>query len=170
MVVTLQIRKAEKTDIERLADIAFRAWEHSILPLLGATPEMVRREKQRLHNIAAETSERIIVAELDGRAIGWCSRARNRAYVPFLFVAPEYQGHGVGTALLRRIESMLELGGATRVHLETPADNVRAVRFYEKQGYHILAMRTDGRTNEDALTSIHLEKTLHPFKGHVTDD
>ena len=57
MVVTLRIRRAEKADVEQLADIAFRAWEHGILPLLRATPELVRREKQRLHNIVAETTD-----------------------------------------------------------------------------------------------------------------
>jgi [ribosomal protein S18]-alanine N-acetyltransferase len=53
--------------------------------------------------------------------------------------------------------------------LETPADNVRAVRFYEKQGYRILAMRPDGRNSHEPFMSVRLEKQLHPFTGQVTD-
>ena len=116
-----------------------------------------------------ETLDRIIVAEIDNIAVGWCSRSRGRAYIPFLFVTPEFQNHGVGSLLLRRMESMLELEGEARVHLETPADNVRAVRFYERQGYHILAMKSDGRGASGPLMSVRLEKRLNPFRGPVPD-
>ena len=75
----------------------------------------------------------------------------------------------VGTLLLQRMESILELEGAERVHLETPADNVRAVRFYERQGYRILALRPDGRGAHEPFMSVHLEKRLRPFDGEILD-
>ena len=62
---------------------------------------------------------------------------------------------------------MRELAGAERVHLETPADNVPAVRFYEKQGYRILALRSDGRDAHEPFMSVHLEKRLLPFDGDL---
>jgi 2-amino-4-hydroxy-6-hydroxymethyldihydropteridine diphosphokinase len=65
---------------------------------------------------------------------------------------------------------MLELEGESRVLLETPADNVRAVHFYERQGYHILALKADGRAQPGPLTSVRLEKRLSPFRGPVTDE
>ena len=86
-----------------------------------------------------------------------------------LHVLPEYQGHGIGSALLRRMESMLELENESRVLLETPADNVRAVRFYERQGYLILALKPDGRHLVGPMTSVRLEKRLIPFRGPVPD-
>ena len=67
------------------------------------------------------------------------------------------------------MESLLELEGESRVLLETPADNVRAVRFYQRQGYHILALKPDGRNAVGALTSVRLEKRLNPFRGPVPD-
>ncbi|MCS6760651.1 MAG: GNAT family N-acetyltransferase [Candidatus Devosia symbiotica] len=82
-------------------------------------------------------------------------------------VMPELQRNGLGSMLLRRMELMLELGGAERVYLETPADNVPAVRFYEKQGYHILALRPDRRGAPQPLMSVHLEKRLMPFDGDI---
>jgi [ribosomal protein S18]-alanine N-acetyltransferase len=164
------IRKAEPKDAPLLADIAYRAWEKGILPLLNERKGMRQSEQRRLAHAVHETLDRIIVAEVESLAVAWCSRARGRAYVPFLFVAPELQGHGIGSLLLRRMESLLELEGASRIHLETPADNVRTVRFYEKQGYRILAMRPDGRQNHEPFMSVRLEKVLHPFVGRVTDD
>ena len=67
------------------------------------------------------------------------------------------------------MESLLELEGEQRVLLETPADNVRAVRFYERQGYHILALKPDGRNLVGSMTSVRLEKRLAPFRGPISD-
>jgi 2-amino-4-hydroxy-6-hydroxymethyldihydropteridine diphosphokinase len=164
------IRKADASDAARLADIAFRAWEAGILPLLRDQPGMREAERRRLTQAVAEQLDRIIVAVVDDVVVGWCSRSRRRAYIPFLFVAPGLQGHGLGSLLLQRMESLLELEGAERIHLETPADNVRAVRFYERQGYRILALRPNSRSNHDPLTSVHLEKQLRPFSGSVSDE
>jgi ribosomal-protein-alanine N-acetyltransferase len=163
------IRKAVPEEAERLADIGYEAWERGILPLLSEQPGMRHSEKRRLAIAVHEMLDRIIVADVEGIAVGWCARARSRAYIPFLFVTPEYQSHGVGSSLLRRMESMLELEGESRVLLETPADNVRAVRFYERQGYRILALKPDGRDTHGPLTSVRLEKRLSPFRGPVPD-
>src|SRR5690606_8251333 len=154
----ISIRKAEPADARRLADIAYRAWESGIFPLLTEQPGLKLAEQRRLAQAVAETLERIVVAEVDGIVVAWCSRSARRAYIPYLFVMPELQRHGLGSALLRRMDTMVVLEGAERVQLETPADNVRAVRFYEKRGYRILALRADGRTAPGPFTSVHLEK------------
>ena len=52
--------------------------------------------------------------------------------------------------------------GSPLLLLETPADNVRAVHFYERQGYHILALKPDGRALVGPMTSVRLEKRLDP--------
>lgn len=169
-MTAVRIRKAELVDAPRLAEIAYAAWETGIYPLLTQQAGIQDAERRRLSQAVGETLSRIIVAEVDGAVVAWCSRSSRRAYIPYLFVKPDLQGHGLGSMLLRRMESMLELEGAERVHLETPADNVRAVRFYERQGYRILALRPDGRAAHDPFLSVHLEKTLHPFEGDVDDE
>lgn len=169
MIPLVLLRKARPAEADDLADIAYNAWEKGILPLFTEQPGMRQAERRRLALAVQEQIDRIVVAELDGMAIGWCSRARGRAYIPFLFVSPEVQSNGIGMLLLQRMESLLELEGAERVHLETPADNVRAVRFYERQGYRILAMRPDGRPNHEPLMSVRLEKLLQPYRGSLDE-
>jgi ribosomal-protein-alanine N-acetyltransferase len=93
---------------------------------------------------------------------------QGRAYIPYLFVAPDLQNHGIGTLLLRRMESLLELEGADKVQLNTLADNVRAVSFYQHQGYQILALKQETRNGHDE-TSIRLEKRLAPYRGTISD-
>ncbi len=165
----IRIRVATADDVRTLADIGYAAWERDLLPFLRNSPALRAGERQRLHAAVSESIGRIIVAEARGVTAGWCSRSARRPYIPYLFVTPAMQNHGVGTCLLRRMESLLELEGHDRVQLETLADNVRAVHFYEHQGYRILAMKPGGHAVRDSHMSVRLEKRLSPFEGEISD-
>ncbi|RYE10201.1 MAG: GNAT family N-acetyltransferase [Hyphomicrobiales bacterium] len=169
MALNTLIRRAFPSEIETLADIAFVAWERDLLPFLSGAAASRHAEQERLLAAVRDGLDRIIVAEVNGVAVGWCQRARGRAYVPFLFVTPLLQNNGVGSALLRRIESMLELEGADRIQLDTLADNVRAVNFYQHQGYQILALKSEGRPGHETQMSVRLEKRLDPWTGPIDD-
>jgi ribosomal-protein-alanine N-acetyltransferase len=169
MSLNLLIRKAIPAEIETLADIAFVAWERDLLPFLNGPAASRSAEKHRLSGAVRDGLDRIIVAEVNEVAVGWCQRARGRAYIPFLFVTPLLQNQGVGTALLRRMESILELEGADHIHLDTLADNVRAVNFYQHLGYSILALKQEGQPGRDPHMGVRLEKQLHPWRGPITD-
>lgn len=167
--MTAVIRKALASEVETLADIAYVAWEKDLRPLLSGAAANRDLERRRLSHEVHANLDRVIVAEIEGVAVGWCSRSRGRSYLPYLFVTPLLQNHGIGTLLLHRMESMLELEGAERVQLNTLVDNVRAVAFYQHQGYRILAMRPEDQSTHNPETTIRLEKRLAPYHGAITD-
>jgi ribosomal-protein-alanine N-acetyltransferase len=169
MTLNLTIRRALTSEIETLADIAFVAWERDLMPFLNNASISRDAERGRLSAAVRDGLDRIIVAEVNGVSVGWCQRARGRAYIPFLFVTPLLQNQGVGSALLRRMESLLELEGADRIQLDTLADNVRAVNFYQHHGYQILALKSEGRPGPDTQMSVRLEKRLDPWHGPIDD-
>jgi ribosomal-protein-alanine N-acetyltransferase len=169
MALSLTIRKAVPSEIETLADIAYIAWERDLMPFLNGGTAAREAERNRLEAAVRGGLERVIVAVVDDVPVGWCQRARGRAYVPFLFVTPLLQNQGVGSALLRRMESLLELEGADRIQLDTLADNVRAVNFYQHQGYQILALKTEGQPGHESQMSVRLEKRLDPWHGPIDD-
>lgn len=169
MSLNLLIRKAIPSEIETLADIAFVAWERDLLPFLHGPAASREAERNRLSAAVRDGLDRIIVAQVNDVSVGWCQRARGRAYIPFLFVTPLLQNQGVGSALLRRMESLLELEGFDRVILDTLADNVRAVNFYQHQGYQILALKTEGAPGRETQMSVRLEKRLDPWHGPIDD-
>jgi len=169
MASNMIIRKAMPSEVETLADIGYVAWERDLMPFLNGPAASKQSERKRLSTAVHELLDRTIVAEIDEVAVGWCARQRGKAYIPFLFVTPLLQNHGIGSALLRRMESMLELQGADRVQLDTLADNVRAVTFYQHQGYQILVLKTEGQPGKPGSMSIRLEKRLQPFRGAITD-
>lgn len=157
------VRHAEAHQAPLLAKLGYLAWSQSILPL---APERERSRDELMARMADYCRDRvddIIVAESNFEILGWCSRFPGKAYIPYLFVAPLVQRNGVGGLLLRRMESLFELEGKHSVQLETPADHVEAVQFYEKQGYHILAMKQAGRGAHRPYQSVRLEKRLNPF-------
>ncbi len=169
MSLNTVIRKAVPVEIETLADIAFVAWERDLLPFLNGAAASRSAERDRLSAAVRDGLDRVIVPEVNGVAAGWCQRLRGKAYIPFLFVTPLLQNQGVGSALLRRMESLLELEGADRIQLDTLADNVRAVNFYQHQGYQILALKSDGHPGHEVQMSVRLEKRLSPWRGPIED-
>ena len=169
MFLNTIIRKAVPGEIETLADIAFVAWERDLLPFLNGAAASRDAERTRLEAAVRDGLDRVIVAEVNDVSVGWCQRMRGRAYIPFLFVTPLLQNRGVGTTLLRRMESMLELEGFDRIQLDTLADNVRAVNFYQHQGYQILALKSEGHPGRETQMSVRLEKRLDPWRGPIDD-
>jgi ribosomal-protein-alanine N-acetyltransferase len=166
----VNIRKAVASEAGSLAEIAFLAWDRDLRPFLNGNAANPQMERRRLAAAVHETLDRTIVADIDGGAVGWCARGRGRAYIPYLFVTPLLQNRGIGTLLLRRMESLMELEGADRVQLDTLSDNVRAVNFYQHQGYRILVLRREGATGRDPETSVRLEKRLSPWRGSLPDE
>jgi ribosomal-protein-alanine N-acetyltransferase len=169
VISNIAIRKALATEVETLASLAFVTWDRDLRPFLSGIAANKAVERKRLVLATHELLDRMIVAEIDGIPVGWCARARRRNYIPYLFVTPQLQSRGIGTLLLRRMETLMELENAERVQLDTLADNVRAVSFYQKHGYQILVLKGEGRNGPDAGMSVRLEKRLSPYRGPLDE-
>ncbi|SFZ81988.1 Acetyltransferase (GNAT) family protein [Devosia enhydra] len=169
MYPTVAIRTALSAEAETLADIGYVAWDRDLRPFLAGAAASREVQRERLDRDVATHIARIIVADVDGVATGWCMRARGLSYIPYLFVTPLLQNQGIGSMLLRRMETIFELEGAGYVQLDTLADNVRAVTFYQRQGYRILALKPQGRVAGDTTMSVRLEKPLSPYRGQLDE-
>lgn len=60
------------------------------------------------------------------------------AYIQTLEVLPEIRGKGVGGELLRRMEGSAWVAGASVCWLHVDAENVGAIRVYERFGYELV--------------------------------
>jgi aminoglycoside 6'-N-acetyltransferase len=66
-----------------------------------------------------------------------------------IFLGPEYQGRGLGTAAMRLIvRQLVEERGHHRVTLSTAVDNARAIRVYEKVGFRPVGVTRKSNLNE----------------------
>jgi GNAT superfamily N-acetyltransferase len=62
-----------------------------------------------------------------------------------------YENQGVGTALLDAVREAAGQAGCDRVWLVTTNDNLRALGFYQRRGYRLVAVHCDAVTRSRAL-------------------
>src|SRR5687768_10289731 len=99
----MQIRRAEAADEAALAEIR----RHAILALAGPALTRVQAEQWALgaapDRIARALREHEVWVAVEEAAIGWLEVDRDR--VAALYVAPEWAGRGIGSALLAHAEA-----------------------------------------------------------------
>ncbi|HEX7696167.1 MAG TPA: N-acetyltransferase [Candidatus Acidoferrum sp.] len=83
------------------------------------------------------------------------------AHIITLDVSERQRRSGVGTALLRQLESNLSARGVRSVLLETAIDNEAAVAFWQRHGYRIEA--TLKRYYLGRIDAYEMRKLLHPL-------
>ena len=64
-------------------------------------------------------------------------------YLQALDVREAYRGRGVGTALIRALESQARSFGYSRVTLMVDPDNMPALALYKKLGFHLFKQALD---------------------------
>jgi ribosomal-protein-alanine N-acetyltransferase len=95
--------------------------------------------------------------ELEGELIGYSvmSMAAGEAHVLNLCIHPEYQGKGLGRAVLEQVLMVAGGGHTGTVFLEVRISNAAARRLYESAGFNEIGQRFNyypaARGREDAL-------------------
>jgi ribosomal protein S18 acetylase RimI-like enzyme len=122
----------------------------------------------------------ILVAEVDGQAVGYASLAQgsrlpSHAHVleiNGLAVDPDHQGRGVGRALVEACMAGARQQGARKLALRVLGFNHRARHLYESCGFHIEGLLReefllDGRYVDDVFMALMLGP-VEAEAGHRT--
>jgi putative acetyltransferase len=136
----MKIRAFRHDDMEAVLDIWLRA---SIKAHDFIAQEFWEDSVEDMRNIylpAAETH----VAEHDGTISGFFSLHDN--CLAAIFVAPEWQGRGVGRRLIEQAMTLRD-----RLTLNVYRENHRSIRFYEQSGFRTIAEQVDSRTSAREL-------------------
>jgi GNAT superfamily N-acetyltransferase len=134
----LTIRAARPADAVAVADVFIASFES-----LDFLPRLHSHEEQRawIRDVVLASQE-VWVAQEDGRVVGFAALSDDK--LEHLYVHPDAQGRGVGSALLATAKQRRPGGFAFWVFQE----NRRARRFYEARGCTALRL-TDGSGNEE---------------------
>lgn len=84
---------------------------------------------------AAEYGNTITIAEMDGTPRGWGRRAPDENEITEMWVHEDWQGKGLGTALLTRFIADMRSQGLPEAWIETHRRNAGAIRLYERMGF-----------------------------------
>jgi len=105
-----------------------RAWQDTFPQIDFAARLAWWRERWRQELIPVAE---VIVAERDGRLIGFITVNPDTLYLDQIVVAPDDWGHGVAALLVDAAKRRSPRG----LDLLVNKDNARAIRFYEKHGF-----------------------------------
>ena len=113
---------------------------------------------QSLESINGEFSDYTFLKAIEGGIIVGSVRARicnDTCYIGRLIVHPDYQNRGIGSALLKEIEKVLEAG---RYELFTGSKSERNLYLYKKHGYR--EFKTEDQTNKVKIVFLQKFKKL----------
>lgn len=152
MLEKITIEQADLNDAAEILDLQKLAYQSeaalypdTAIPPLTQTIEEMEKDLSDQTVLKAVWEHRII-GSVRGRLKG------SIGYIGRLIVHPEFQNRGIGTLLVRSLESSLSTAG--RFELFTGQRSVRNLHLYEKLGY-----RTFRREKvDDSLTLVFMEK------------
>lgn len=98
------------------------------------------------------------LAEQDGEVVGLLTYLV-REDVAELVTINAFTGGGVGTALLAELVAHCRATGVRAIGVTTTNDNTRALRFYQRAGFHLTALRPG------AVTEARKRKPEIPERG-----
>ena len=110
---------------------------------------------QTLDQIKADFATKVFLKAVAGAHIVGSVRGyqeKGTCYIERLIVQPAFQGHGIGTALMKHIEPVF--AGAERFELFTGHRSERNIRLYQRLGYQ--EFRREPAT--ESLTFVFMEK------------
>lgn len=136
MAKELRLRKMEKSDIDRCADILCAVYNNEMW--------QCRWEKETAVMYLFDFFDfaRFVgfIAELDGEVVGgmFCREKiwwnNSELFVEEMFVSPEYQGKGYGSMLMKAAEEYVTKHSLAGITLATNR-YTPAPKFYEKNGF-----------------------------------
>lgn len=148
----IRVRPARPADAAAIGRIHVETWRDAyagLLPdrrLLRLSPSI---EAERWHAAIADGRGAVLVAEDEGRVIGFGSCGRNRQRrLPYdgevytLYVAPEHHGRGAGRMLLAGLFHRLETAGCKSALIWVLKGNPSRF-FYEAMGGRYVADRDE---------------------------
>jgi DNA-3-methyladenine glycosylase I len=112
-----------------------RAWLAQAAAPIGGLEIVGRDALHRLPELPG------LVALRGGERAGFASYAPLGAEAELVAIRAAPEGRGIGSALLRAVEEAAAAAGARRLAAVTTNDNVDALRFFQRRGFRLVALR-----------------------------
>jgi ribosomal protein S18 acetylase RimI-like enzyme len=145
--MAILIRKMTKGDIPKVQRVAETSWQttyEGIIPthiqesFLNSAYSDAMMEK-RLENTL------FLIAEDEGEIIGFANfsvlKDETKVELGAIYLYKEYQGQGIGTALLK--EGVKHLEGVKKIYINVEKENLTGISFYKAKGFEIETVYDD---------------------------
>jgi putative acetyltransferase len=152
------LRRYDPADEDAAIELWRRTWQlaYPQLDFTARLPWWRHRWRDELVPVAT-----ITLAEADGKIVGFVTVDPHSRDLDQMVVAPEAWGTPVAAALIARAKQISPEG----LDLHVNTDNLRAIRFYEKQGFVISGQAINWRSGAE----VH-KMSWRPRSGEMTED
>jgi GNAT superfamily N-acetyltransferase len=162
--MALVIRAADGNDLAAVVDVGRRTWPVTYEPIAGAEYVAMGLAKWWTAGatIPAIRGGRVTVAEVDGTVVGIAvvGPDENHLVLWKLYVLPEYQGGGIGSALMASVVARAR-GEHSLIRLSYLDGNTSAAAFYRGKGFVEISRESSGDGIPD---SIWMQLVLDPVE------
>jgi ribosomal protein S18 acetylase RimI-like enzyme len=162
-VLAVTTRAIRIQDAEALADVHESAWREAysgILPAI-ALEQMIARRGPGWWQRAVAARRGILVLDAGGEVAGYATFGQSKlarrpgvGEIHELYLAPHYQGIGLGKRLFTASVEKLRERACTGLLVRSLADNERAVEFYRRRGGRIVARASERIGGRELATVI----------------
>lgn len=130
------------------------AWIGAVIAAEWGEPFVVsRRRVYHPHDLPG------FIASLDGETVGMVTYLVDGSDCEIVTLNSTREGIGVGTALIDAVAGTARDAGCARIVLVTTNDNVDALGFYQRRGFHLVAV------HRNAVDDARLLKPSIPLVG-----
>ena len=113
------------------------AWIRDVAVKLWGSIDII--SKEHTYNILRLPN---FVGVHDGKPVGFIMFAKEGSVCEIVALYAAHEKQGLGTALIEHVKVAAKKDGCSRLWLMTTNDNTMALRFYQKRGFVITAVRT----------------------------
>jgi len=136
------IRKMVHEDITQVQNVAKITW-HATYE--GIIPSEVQEKFLKAAYNEGTIQQRLerttlFVAEVEGRVVGFANFSPvsdGKVELGAIYLYPEHQGKGIGSALLQK--GIQDLEGVTEIYINVEKENEIGKTFYEAKGFEVVS-------------------------------
>ena len=124
--MSLKINNIRDSDLVPVLEIVTRLWGDTIMVVHGD-----------VFHIADQPG---LIAVLEDQIVGILHYQIRDQECEILTLTSLIEGQGIGSALLREIETIAQTASCEKLSLITTNDNLHALGFYQRRGFHLAAL------------------------------
>ena len=161
MNITIREMNYEDTNqVQKIAQTSWNATYEGIIPLEVQNNFLKLNYSDESMKQSIELSI-VYVAEVEGKVVGFAnySKVRDDGKVELaaIYLYPEFQGKGIGTALLQ--QAVKDLEGIKEIYINVEKENKIGMNFYEAKGFEIVK-ESDEEFNGHILKQVRMVKKV----------
>lgn len=164
--MTLEIRKTEVQDAERIREICSTGWRQTVEGKLSSTFQQqtvhywYNADKVKQDIKKGSYSYTAVYNGIIAGVIGGGMTGKERAEVYVFYIDSKYRYHGIGKALLNTLTEYQKSKGAAEQWVSVQTDNKLGLPFYKARGFVQQSIKETKSASGEVQVSLRMKRDI----------